>query len=40
MQVGLAEGQTETQSSLWTTVGVAVVGETPRLTGGFIGKWG
>ena len=31
MQAGLAEGETETQSCLWTTA-VAMVGETPSLT--------
>ena len=37
MQVGLAEGKTETQSSLWT-MAVATVGETPSLTQEFIEK--
>ena len=36
---GLDEWETETQTSLWTTAGVANKGETPSLTGGFIGKW-
>ena len=31
-QAGLTEQETETQSSLWTTVGVAAVGETPSVT--------
>ena len=38
--VGLAEWETETQSWLWTTVGVATVGETPSLTWEFVAKWG
>ena len=36
----LAEWETETQSWLRTTAGVAVVGETPSLTQEFVGKWG
>ena len=36
---GLAESETETQSSLWIMVGVAVVGETPPLLHEFTGKW-
>ena len=38
MQVGLAEGKTETQSSLWT-MAVATVGETPSLTPECVEKW-
>ena len=37
---GLTERETETQSWLWTTAGVATVGETPSCTWEFIGKWG
>ena len=36
MQVRLAEQETETQSSLWTMAGVAVVAETPSVTLGFV----
>ena len=40
MWAGLAEWETEPQSSLWTTTaGVASVGETPSLTREFIEKW-
>ena len=38
MKAGLAKDETEPQSSLWTKVGVALVGETPSLTGEFVGK--
>ena len=38
VQVGLTEGETETQSSLWTAA-VAAVGETPSLTRECLEKW-
>ena len=38
MQAGLAEGETEIQSLLWTAA-VAAVGETPSITRELVGKW-